>query len=228
MNVTPYIVGSGFIGGNKPADDFYETRNSHLERNGDFKPEHMYVICARGESPPDERDWITKIKLKGDLGHICRDSSQKHQIEGWPMVVMTTAMIAYQNECDFIFIEQDCLPFGPFISKMYEEIREGVGLIMGNTAHQPCAQSLFLLRHWFIPEFVWLYLGMKLKDRKQQGEQAFVKMEGETSGKVQRFSFGFDRDRPPEGFASMKDKVWYLQQISVDELTKLKESGFIV
>jgi hypothetical protein len=110
---------------------------------------------------------------------------------------------------------------------MYGEIRDGVGCIMGSLSTQPCAQSLFLVRHWFIPELVHGYLGKKIKEKKLQGEQAFDQMDKEMNGKFQKFSFGFDRDRPPEGLASMKDKTFYIQQISFDEVNKLRELGFI-
>jgi hypothetical protein len=41
-------------------------------------------------------------------------------------------------------------------------------------------------------------------------------------------SFGFDRDRPPGGFESMKPSdVWYVQQIQIAEIAKLRECGHI-
>lgn len=226
MNDGKYIVGSVYIGGDRQREDFFKVWLSNLERNPDFNPRHAFVVCARGESPADERPWLTKIELAGDLGHI-NAPSHKHQVEGWPTTLMTLCLLAYSDERDLVFVEQDCLPFGNFITTLFTEIRDGVGCVMGNLSTQPCAQSLMLIRHWFIPELVHGYLGKKLKEKNQQGEQAFEQMEREMVGKFQRFSFGFDRDRPPDGFASMKGKPWYLQQISLDELTKLKECGFV-
>jgi hypothetical protein len=222
-----YIVGSGYIGGDAGRGLFSLIWASNLERNPDCNACQVIIICSRNEFPPLHQEWIKLIRLEGDLGHICRDNSHKHQIEGWPMAVMTGAMLAYNDESDFIFIEQDCLPFGNFVSRMYEEIGEA-GLIMGSLSHQPCAQSLFLVRHWFIPQFVHSYLGKKINERKLQGEQVFTQMEQEMPGKIKRFSFGFDRDRPPDGFESMKGKTWYVQQVSVDEVARLKDCGFII
>jgi len=227
MNDGKYIVGSGYIGGDRQREDFFKLWIRNLERNADFNPRHLFVVCARGQSPADERPWMTKVKIAGDLGHICRNDSQRHQIEGWPAALMTLMLIAYNDERDLIFIEQDCLPFGGFVSQLFSEMRDGVGCIMGSLSTQPCAQSLMLIRHWFIPELVHGYLGKKIKERKLQGEQAFEQMEKEMNGKFQRFSFGYDRDRPPDGFESMKGKVWYAQQISMDELATLKQLGMI-
>ena len=222
-----YVIGSGYIGGDQGREEFYRIWVSNLERNPDVKPAHCFVICSRGESPVDERHWIRKLELNGDLGHICRDHSQRRQIEGWAADVMATAMLAYIDESDFLFIEQDCLPFGPFVSQMFRELGEE-GMIFGSNSWMPSAQSLFLVRHAFIPDFVHAYLGKKIRDKKLGGEQAFKELEAEFPGKCKRLSFGFDRDRPPEGFASMRGKVWYVQQISQAEIGQLRETGFIL
>jgi len=42
-----------------------------------------------------------------------------------------------------------------------------------------------------------------------------------------RFSFGYDRARPADGLAKCKDEVWYVQQLTTDELTELMKAGRI-
>ena len=228
MSDRGYIVGSGFIGGDAGRDLFSLIWADNLERNPDCCARKVVVVCARGQAPPLRQSWIQLIKCEGDLGHI-RDQNEDRKtftLEGWPATLAATALIAYNDECDLLFIEQDCLPFGAFVSKLYDEIGDG-GCIMGNLSTQPCAQALMLIRHWFIPELVHGYIGKKISNRKLQGEQAFQQMEREMPGKFRRMSFGFDRDRPAEGFASQKGKVCYFQQISTAEVAELKENGLL-
>jgi hypothetical protein len=225
-NMNRYVILSGYIGGDKGREDFYRIWVENLERNPDVKPERVFVICSRGQVPPIERDWINLIKLTGDLGHICRDDSQKHQLEGWAADVMIGALLAYDNESDLIYIESDCLPFGNFVSQMYKEVGD-VGMIFGSNSWMPSAQSLFLVRMGFIPQFVHAYLGKKITDRKIGGEQAFNEMESDFTNYTRRLSFGWDRDRSPDGFAPQKGKVCYFQQISPSEIIELKQLGFI-
>lgn len=222
-----YIAGSGYIGC-PGRDALAKVWLKNLDANPDFNPEKIIIICSRGDRPPIHCSITDFIVLKGDLGHIWDNVADRktYTLEGWPAAMLACAMIAYNNESDFIYIEQDCLPFGPFVTKMYEEIGEA-GLISGNLSTQPFAQSLFLLKHCFIPEFVHFYLCRKIANRKEQGEQIFEMMEKEMTGRVRRFSFGFDRDRPPGGFESVKDQVFYVQQTSLDEQAKLRELGLL-
>ena len=223
-----YVIGSGYIGGDKGREKFYDIWAENLYRNPDVDAAHTYVSCSRNQEPPRDDYWITKIKVNGNLGHICRDDSQRHQLEGWACDVMLTALIAYNDESDFLFIEQDCLAFGPFVSTLQKECGEE-GMIFGSNSWMPSAQALFYVRHAFIPEFVHTYLGKKIKDRKIGGEDAFKQIETEYGSKIKRMSFGFDRDRPKGWLEEVASgKPCYLQQISLAEITQLRNSGAIV
>ena len=221
-----YIAVSGYIGGDSGRDEMAKIWLKNLDGNPDFSPQKIVVLCSRGERPPVHCGITDFIVCKGDLGHI-NAPSHRHQVEGWPIALMTGLLVAYNNESDAIFLEQDCLPFGPFVSQMYSEIRDGVGCIMGNLSTQPCAQSLMLIRHWFIPELVHGYLGKKIACKGLQGEQAFSEMDRDMHGKFQRFSFGWDRDRNPKGYADDVGKVCYYQQNSFAEIAQMKECGLL-
>lgn len=216
-----YIAISGYIG-NAGRDEFSKIWLRNLDKNEDFHPEKIFVLCSRGERPPIHCGITDFVVCKGDLGHI-HWPNHKHQIEGWPVALIAGLMVAYNCECDAIFVEQDCLPFGPFVTRMYSEIRDGVGIIMGKLSNQPCAQGLMLIRHWMIPELAAGFLNRKIKDKNVTGEDAFAQMENEQPHKFQRFSFGYDRDRP----FNVKDPVFYIQQVTTDELTSLKDAGLL-
>ena len=221
-----YVIGSGYIGADKAHQDFFEIWWNNLGRNPDVNPSKTFVVCSKDQHPYYVPSWIQKLQLSGNLGHICRDSSQRHQIEGWPVDMMIGALLAYDDESDFLFIEQDCLPFGPFVTKLQEECGNE-GMIFGSNSWMPSAQALFYVRHSFIPVLVREYLDHKLRDRKAGGESIFAEIEKKYK-ECKRMSFGFDRDRPPGGFESMKPSdVWYVQQIQIAEIAKLRECGHI-
>lgn len=223
-----YVISSGYIGADLAHNQFFDIWVRNLCNNPDVNPSKIFVICSKDQSPKSCPDFVQLIKVSGNLGHICREASQRHQMEGWATDMMIGALLAYDDESDFLFIEQDCLPFGPFVTQLQKECGD-VGIIFGSNSWMPSAQSLFYVRHSFIPQFVCDYLYHKIKDAKAGGEYIFSELEKKHgAGMCKRMSFGFDRDRPPGGFESMKkEDVWYIQQIQIAEVVKLKECGHI-
>ena len=136
---------------------------------------------------------------------------------------MVLAMLAYVNECDFIYKEQDSLCFGPYVDTMYSEIGShscifGSSVLMGSHA------SPMLIKHSFIPEFVRLYLGTPAENKPDQiGEVKFARLQHEHPDQFCRYSFGVDRDRPFD----VKAPVWTGQKFTRDELLQLRDAGLI-
>ena len=194
-------------------------------------PRCIIVIADSKNHPNVNFDEVLKsipfvgIGLEGDLGscHAELTGAKKYQFAGWTGVVLAGALLAYSNESDMIFKEEDCLWFGNCVQKMYEEIGAG-GIIFGSNHFMACAQSLFLVRHWYIPEFVRLFLGEGPQtDEANISENIFKRLEEKHPDKWKRFSFGYDRDRP----FNPDDPAWYIQQVKTDELVLLKEKGLI-
>ena len=82
---------------------------------------------------------------------------------GWSASVLALAMVAYNDEADFLYTEADCLAFGPWVAQMYTDLGDGdivFGGPMKSEPWMPRAQSLFLVRHKAIPLFVAKYLTM--------------------------------------------------------------------
>lgn len=170
------------------------------------------------------------VKLSGNLGHVgdLLNSTKKYDFCGWSSSVMALAMIAYAGEADLIYKEQDCLAFGPWIDQMYADMGDGdmvFGRKMTSAPWMECAQSLFLIRHSFIPHFVWQYLGQgKDGDLSNLPETKFSKIEGMNEpGRIRRLSFGYDRERP----INFDDKVWYGQKFTPQEFEELKRRKMI-
>lgn len=169
------------------------------------------------------------IDLVGNLGHVgdLLNGSKPYEFCGWSSTVLALAMIAYSGECDLLYKEQDCLAFGPWVEQMYADMGDGdmvFGRKMNGPPWMPSAQSLFLIRHGFIPQFVSRYLAMgKDGDYANLPETKFANLEGLFPGRIRRLSFGYDRERP----INFDDPVWYAQKFSPAELEELKRRNLI-
>lgn len=165
--------------------------------------------------------------MDGDLGHVHQFIGKKlpakdNELSSWEASVLTLAMHAYTNECDFIFLEQDCLAFGDWIGQLYKELADaGKQMLFGKSRCMPCAQSLFIVKHRFIPSFVAEYI--IAGNNHRLGEDKFVHLEKHNPGAVGRFAFPFDRDRPLDYTLP----VWYGQKFSCAELENMKTLGLI-
>lgn len=222
MSEYNYTIGSGFhCRPGQTFDKFYPTWWDNTQKYANPK---KVVILASGGNAPQKMpgSWI---KLTGDLGHVhdLNNHRKPYHWCGWSMAFITTALIAYANETDFIWKEQDVLAFGPWVERMYAEIGDA-GMIFGKARVMPAVQSLVLCKHWFIPEFVRVFLGSgSEQDKQNEGEQKFARLEKQHPKWFARYSFGYDRDRP----FNMKDSVFYLQHVSAKETKMLVDAGLL-
>ena len=217
-----YIICTGYYGEQgSDKEKFYDTwyRNTMTHA----KPERV-IVLANGGSRIGEApgQWIN---LGGNLGHThdLTEHRKPHAMCGWSCGFVALAMIAYMDECDFIFKEQDCLAFGPWVEQLYSEIGER-GMLFGHSRVMACAQSLCLIKHAFIPEFVKLYMSQgNEQERSNECELKFARLEKSFPFWFGRFSFGVDRDRP----MPVTEPVWYGQQFTQEELAELKNLKLI-
>lgn len=216
-----YITGSGYFSKpNSGLEWFYNLwwENVHKYSN----PDRVFILAMGGcRIPAASGSWI---ELDGDLGHVHEILNKLRPFPycGNGIALCILALIAYCNESDFVYHEQDALAFGPYVEKMYEELGDG-GMIMGKQKCQPVANSITLMRHSFIPEFVSWYLTSAAEDTPGTiGEHKFGRW-AESNNKIRFYSFGCDRDRP----IPMDDPIFYAQKFNRQELLELKTRGLI-
>ena len=104
---------------------------------------------------------------------------------------------------------------------MYLDLGEGdmvFGGKMETAPYLPCEQSLVLIRHGFLLEFVRQYLSFR-SDAEMLPEVKFAHIQGD----IRHLSFGVDRQRP----IPWHDPVWYVQQLTADELAEAKRRGLL-
>ncbi len=225
-----YLVGSSYF--DKRQANRPEFLRIWIENTRKCFPDAVRVVLvaeAGSKIPFALPENYQTISLSGDLGHVTDLEAKRktNEFAGWTGSMLALAMLAYCDECDFIYKESDCLAFGDIRDKMYEELGEKGQIIFGH-AHpaapcMPTSQSLFLVRHAFLPEFVSTYIAFG-GDAITHGETKFQMLRDKLKGeKVRMFSFGVDRVKPID-YSRMP---MYCQQIYPEELAEMKKRGLI-
>lgn len=170
------------------------------------------------------------ITLSGNPGHVgdLLSGAKPHDFCGWSSAILALAMIAYCDESDLAYVEQDALVFGPWLERMYADMGDGdmvFGAKMTKPPYMACSQSLFLIRHRFIPEFVQRYIAMgKDGDPANLPETKFARLEEQLgSERIKRLSFGVDRERP----IPFDDEVFFAQKWTQEEIDEAKRRGLL-
>lgn len=186
-------------------------------------PERVVIISSGSQTVSVPKgDWIV---MAGDLGHVGDILSGKkpYRFAAHGPITCTLALLAYVNECDFIMKEQDLLAFGPWVDRMYEEAGDH-GIMIGRQQSMPVANSLALVKHWAIPEFVQHMISGPIENTDAAlGEHRMKAWAEAEPTKVGFYSFGVDRDRP----LPIDDPIWYAQKFTATELKAVADKGLI-
>ena len=174
------------------------------------------------------------LDLSFNLGHVHdldENNYYNKRFGGWSMSFILGAMTCYANDCDYLFKEQDCLTFGPWVDKMYEDLNKTRALMLVGRSQdadgQGLEQSLMLIKHEFILEFVTSYLSFNQNDSGPsfvRPEQKFKYLWSSKYGKlISEMSFGYGRARPK----TYDEEVFYVQKLTPAELNLLDRKKLI-
>lgn len=188
---------------------------------------HRTTVLSVGKSPiPSDFVPDLLLELDGNIGHCGAiiDKSKPYPYSGFSIAIMLLALVAYNDECDLIFKEQDCLAFGPWVSRMYRDC-EGKQMVVGRPeAGYKAVSSLFLVKHSFLLQFVhWWSGSFPETDQFHVVEHKMEAIKKEFNKEVGAISFGYDRTRP----FKTTDPVFYVQQPTDAELKSLTDQGFL-
>lgn len=226
-----YTLGSGFY---RDAD-FAKLWIDNVRKYASPTPENIFILSVGNSAwPITDYPFAYQLICKNNLGHVGDLLKGKDRdFCGWSAAVLALAMAAYCNETDFIFLESDCLAFGPWVEKIYDDLGEADMVFGGKMEAAPfmqCAQGLFLVRHRFIPEFVSGFIRMGSDSRlSAEGktdnlpEDKFHRLREMFPNRIKTLSFGVDRMRP----LPIDSPVWYAQQFTPEELNLLHEKGLL-
>lgn len=221
-----YLLGTGYY----PHLGAHEARERWLCNVGEYaypEPQAIMTLAVGMKFPYMVGEHT--IVLKNNLGHVgdLLNGSKPHEFCGWSASVLALAMIAYAGELDFVYLEEDALAFGPWVERMYAELGDGqfaFGRKMQSAPWMACSQSLFIVRHAFIPRFVSTYLSLgKDGDPENLPETKFQRIEERFPAECRRLSFTVDRERPLPYDA----EVWAAQKFTAEELEELRKRNLI-
>lgn len=219
-----YVVCSAFY---SKEDDIFKHQLFQEWYNNTIKytnPDKIFIVNHGCKKPTIETNNVCWIDLNYNLGHMgdLMSGVKKHKYSGWAMSVLIGALLAYSNNCDMFYKEQDCLAFGNWIDRIYET-SINKNMMFGKCISTPfkVEQSLFFIRNNFICQFVKEFLEIDGGDDKVLTEEKFLKIENNHKDTISRFNFGYGRDRP----YSVTDSVFYIQQIKDFEINNLKVCG---
>lgn len=202
----------------------------HANTRRGVPPEtRIAIVCEAGSRLPEPYPQdVEVVHLTGDLGHVSHleNKTKPHEFAAWTAHMCALAMLAYCDEADFLYKESDCLAFGPWLETMYRDLGTAKIIFGHAQATSPCmpsSQSLFLVKHDWIPTFVSNYLGFG-GDAKIFGEFKFVQLEYKFGPQVvKRLSFPGDRERP----IRYDLPVSYWQQIYPAELAEIQRRNLL-
>jgi hypothetical protein len=227
---TGYWSGKGWRGedGSEKAKFFEEIWWPNIIK-GARDAKDVFVINSNAETLPTNKygKWID---LTFNLGHVHDldvNSYPNKKFGGWSMAYLMGAMLCYSNDTDFIFVEQDCIPVGNWIERMYSDLNnKNADILMGRQCDadgQALEQSLTIIRHRSILPFVGALINLNMNDAgpgyvRPEAKFRTILESDEFRNKTSYLSFGYGRSRP----LSWAEETYYVQQLSDNDIKKLK------
>lgn len=162
---------------------------------------------------------IRVLRITKNLGHMSSLGASSHRLLGGSLAWIISALVAYSENCDYIYQEQDCLAFGDWLP----EIRRGRASF-GNHATMDCEQSLVYIERNFIPGFLAAYLAIPESDAVCLSETKYKLLERQFPDDICRHSLQPGRGRP---LPHDSRGPWTAQQFTEPELDALKRAGLV-
>jgi len=215
-----FVIGTGYFDNGNGSEKFFETWMKNTLKYSD--PYDVVVVNA--DSKPLEHLGGTWLNMGHNYGHV-KNMDKTEKFGGWWLGFMTAAMIAYHHKKDFIYKEQDCLAFGPWVKHLYDEAQQqGAGVIVGRFDHKyKIEQSLVLVKRKAILGLIHQYLAINASDICPRPELKFLTIMQKWPKAMAFMHMGCGRNRPIPYNAS----CFYAQKLSKAEMDNLRARGLI-
>lgn len=219
------MIGTGYVDNSTQHGQPREELMKYWVRNNrDTASPHAVVVLSMFGSTFHHPD-IKEINVVGNLGHYSDllEGRKMSAFSGAGAAILTLAMIAYCDESDFIYKEQDSLAFGPWVEHLYEAMGDG-GAALGPYEPAPSGTALMLFRHSAIPTIVSRYLAMRPEhDAQSLVEHHYRDLAVEDPALFKYYSMGYDKRRP----VNFDDPVFWIQQPTPEEIQTLKRKKLL-
>jgi hypothetical protein len=196
-------------------------------------PEEVLIINQNSPFLPDEKKgkWIDTLFNLGHVHSLDTNNYPNKKFAGCSLTFMIAALYCYNSNCDMIYKEQDCLAFGDWVNSLYADLEENnAKMLIGREEDadgQSSAQSIFLIKHDFLLDFVRSYLSLNYNDAGPgyvRPEWKFTILKNHLyPDSIKFMSMGYDRARP----ASYEEETYYIQQLKQQEIDILSRIGKI-
>jgi hypothetical protein len=186
------------------------------------QPSDIVVVNAAGRSR--EADGGTWLNMRRNYGLALKlEKGEKYC--GWWLSFMLSALVAYHNGDDFIYKEQDCLAFGPWVDRLYTDaVRANTAAVVGQLKHEYQVEiSLVLVRRRSVLMLIDRYLSIPDTDFELRPELKFLYIMKNQPNLVSYMTMGCGRNRPIPYDAS----CFYAQKITEQELSELSSRGLL-
>jgi hypothetical protein len=168
------------------------------------------------------------IRVEKNLGHYIQIWNKPDadpdgpMLCGWSISWIIPALIAYSENRDFVYIEQDCLCLGDWVGQLKSDIAStGAKVLIGSpSGGQSSEVSLFWMDRDYIPWAIREYM-VRPGDNKMLTEDKFWDL-GQRSPRIVAFhSLGPGRNKPipSDGAAS----VQYLNDQEIEWIIKVRK-----
>ena len=215
-----YTIGTGYRASESHGAAFFETWMKNTR--GHANPVDLIVVNAN--SVPQPQLGGTWLNTFHNYGHV-KTMEKGEKYGGWWLGFMMGAMMAYHNACDFIYKEQDCLAFGPWVKQLYDDAKQtDAPVLVGRFNHKyKIEQSLVWVRRKFIPKLINLYLSIPDTDVTLRPELKFLRIMKRHPKVVAFTRMGCGRNRP----LPLEATCFYAQKLKPAELQALRTRGLL-
>lgn len=242
----PYIIASGFYAAYDMPDEGGEPRGAAIRRSASFgdlwyksiiaytNPERIIVTDSNSPVRPVHASFSTVnwVRLNRNFGHPTDMHRGAKIHSGWSRSALMGLMYARCCECDFVYVEQDCLLYGDDIVDVARRSTDAPFIFgNGHGTPQPIEQSFCIVRYEVLNDFIqWL-----TDDAYVPESDAVVSSERKWFIGAQYICdriggplpadlpFGYGRTRPMD----MSDEHFYFQKGSVEQIVEyIERTGF--
>ena len=217
-----YIIGTGYYDDGKASSAFFETWMRNTTKYAPCTPDDIVIVNAA--SIPLTDFGGTWLNMRHNYGHV-KNMDKDEKYGGWWLGFMMGAMVAYHHHADFIYKEQDCLAFGPWVKRLYDEAQQKrAGVLVGRFDHKyKVEQSLVFVRRKAIPGLIQQYLAINASDVCPRPELKFSMIMDKWPKEMTYMDMGCGRNRP----IPYKAKCFYAQKLSRVEMDCLRAQGLL-
>lgn len=214
------LIGTGFFA----TKQNYTQKREFLRTWLDNTPGDV-VIIDNSEIPLDSVS-ARVIRINNNLGVATQFQGLfRPYLLGHTISWIMPMMIAYSENKDFIYKEQDSLWFGDVAGSLAKrgadcDLVAQIGYITSSPMR--IENCLFWVRHDYQVEFWTKYCEISEGDGMKISEEKFEFI-ARYDRRIVAISFGVGRDRP----LPIDDPVWYAQRFTEVELSRLKKKGLI-